>query len=103
MRSRTGCTHYATVICSRSMCQRFFFATCPPTVFIRRCFEAISLVHCSSPCKDQKVVKDEGKTGTSEEAKRKTTLELEEELAKKYAAGVVSKKAAKAAAKKSSC
>ena len=60
-------------------------------------------LHCSSPCKDQKVVKDEGKTGTSEEAKRKTTLELEEELAKKYAAGVVTKKAKAAAKKKSSC
>ena len=60
------------------------------------------MVHCSSPCKDQKVVNDEGNTGTSEEAKRKTTLELEEELAKQNAAGVVTKKV-RAAANRNSC
>ena len=61
------------------------------------------MVHCSSPCKEPKVVKDEDKTGKSEEVKRKTTLQLEEELAKKFASGVDIKKkrasAIKAAAK----
>ena len=56
---------------------------------IHRSFEAIALVHCSSPCKEPKVVKDEDKTGKSEEVKRKTTLQLEEELAKKFATSVL--------------
>ena len=59
------------------------------------------MVHCSSPCKDPKVVKDEDKTGKSEDVKRKTTLQLEEELAKKFASGVDIKKK-RAAAKKAS-
>ena len=67
---------------------------------IHRSFEAIALVHCSSPCKDPKVVKDEDKTGKSEEAKRKTTLQLEEELAKKFATATDLKKTQRAAAKK---